>query len=526
MERAWRVQSGGHRAVNGGKTEAPHEITDDERSRRVENARSKEKLFGRVPYGTALVILWVLSLPLVNPWVHGDGVGYFAYIHSLLIHHNLQFEDEWQAANQSFVMGRVGLNGEILPYEYTETHHLDNHFSVGPAILWAPFLCTTHLAITTLNSFGMHLKADGFSRPYLLTMALATAGYGFLGLWISFCLARKYVAEKWAFLATVGYWFASSLFVYMYLNPAWSHAHSLFAVALFLWYWNRTRERRTRAQWVVLGLLGALMVNIYYINAVLLLVPALEAIGDYIASIHDGGRQKVTFKHLLGVHTLFVAVFLIGMLPTLISRKIIYGHFLTTGYPEAHEWNWTHPVFASVLFSSDHGLLSWTPVLVLAVIGLFLFRAYDRKFAIYLGASSLLFFYVISCYVNWDGMSSFGNRFFISLGPAFIIGLAVFFDRMRGWIKSERNLFLIETFALFCFVVWNIGFIFQWGGHLIPVRGPISWREMAYNQFCVVPVRIWKTADGYLFSRKRLLHEIEQKDMQQLQNGAPDHPNP
>jgi hypothetical protein len=510
----------------GGKSESPHEITNDEPSRRVENAHSKEKLFGRVSYSTALVILWIFSLPLVNPWVHGDGVGYFAYVHSLLIHHNLQFENEWQAANQSFVMGHVGQNGELLPYQYTETHHLDNHFSVGPAILWAPFLCATHLAITTLNRFGMHLNADGFSRPYLLTMALATAGYGFLGLWISFCLARKYVAEKWAFLATIGYWFASSLFVYMYLNPAWSHAHSLFAVALFLWYWNRTRERRTGAQWIVLGLLGALMANIYYLNVLFLLVAALEAIGDYIASIRGGGRQKTTFMHLLGAHALFVGIFLIGMLPTLVTRKIIYGHFLTTGYPEAHEWNWTHPVFASVLFSSDHGLLSWTPILVLAVFGLFLFRAYDRKFALYLAASSLLFFYVISCYVNWDGMSSFGNRFFISLGPAFIIGLAVFFDRMRRWIKSERNLFLVESFALLCFVTWNIGFIFQWGAHLIPVRGPISWREMAYNQFCVVPVRIWKTADGYLFSRKRLLHEIEQKDIQQLQNGTPDHPKP
>jgi hypothetical protein len=40
---------------------------------------------------------------------------------------------------------------------------------------------------------------------------------------------------------------------------------------------------------------------------------------------------------------------------------------------------------------------------------------------------------------------------------------------------------------------------------------------MAYNQVCVVPVHIWNTAEGYFFSRKRLLREIEKKDMQQLQ---------
>ena len=53
--------------------------------------------------GKALLLVFVLTLPLVNPWVHGDGVGYYAYIHSLLIDHNLDFRDEWKAANPGFI---------------------------------------------------------------------------------------------------------------------------------------------------------------------------------------------------------------------------------------------------------------------------------------------------------------------------------------------------------------------------------------------------------------------------------------
>jgi hypothetical protein len=524
MDRVRRSQGGEQRAIAAEGTPAPHEFANAVSSHPAEETRAKKKIFGRISYGSALVILWVLSLSLVNPWVHGDGVGYFAYVHSILIDHDLQFENEWQAGNESFVTGRVAPNGEILPSQYTETHHLDNHFSVGPAILWAPFFAATHLVITTLNRLGMHLNADGFSRPYHLTIALATAGYGFLGLWLSFCLARKYVAERWAFLGTAGYWFASSLIVYMYLNPAWSHAHSMFAVALFLWYWHRTQRQRTGFQWIVLALIGALMVNTYYLNSVLLLIPAFEALGEYAAFIRGGNRHQVSFARLLGSHAIFVTIFLVGMLPTFITRKTIYGHFLATGYPQASEWKWTHPVFASVLFSSDHGLLSWTPILVAAIVGLIIFRSYDRKFAIYLGLISLIFFYVISCYVNWDGLSSFGNRFFISLGPVFIIGLAALFDRIRRWTVSERKASLIATVAVILFAGWNIGFIFQWGDHIIPIRGPISWRTMAYNQFSVVPVRIWKTAESYFFSRKQLLHDIEQKDMKQLQQNS--HGNP
>src|SRR5262249_55878891 len=58
-----------------------------------------------------LLVVFLLTLPLVNPWVRGDGVGYYAYLHSLLIDHDLNFENEWRNANPSFVMGVLDANG-------------------------------------------------------------------------------------------------------------------------------------------------------------------------------------------------------------------------------------------------------------------------------------------------------------------------------------------------------------------------------------------------------------------------------
>jgi hypothetical protein len=136
----------------------------------------------------------------------------------------------------------------------------------------------THGVVLAADRLGAHIPPDGYSPPYLITMAAATALYGFIGLMLAFGLARHYFEDRWAFLATIGIWAGSSLLVYMYFNPSWSHAHSAFAVSLFLWYWHRTRARRSLPQWILLGLSAGLMIDVYYPNAILLLVPATEAV--------------------------------------------------------------------------------------------------------------------------------------------------------------------------------------------------------------------------------------------------------
>ena len=189
-----------------------------------------------------LLVVFLLSLPLCNPWVRGDGVGYYAYARALLIDHNLNFQKDYLSGNPNFISAHVDPSGHLARGLYTVTGHVDNHFSVGPAILWAPFLVSAHLLVLGARALGASVAADGFSFPYRAAMALGTAVYGFLALWISFQLTKKYCSQRWALLATLGIWWGTSLPVYMYFNPSWSHAHSAFSVALFLWYWERLQR--------------------------------------------------------------------------------------------------------------------------------------------------------------------------------------------------------------------------------------------------------------------------------------------
>ena len=137
------------------------------------------------------------------------------------------------------------------------------------------------------------------------------------------------------------------------------------------------------------------MLNIYYPNALLLMVLAVEALRQYVAALRDSARAQKYAAHLRSPsfrvsgenvasssrllrlflkHVLFAIVVLIGLLPTFITRYVIYGSPLETGYRSVTNWAWRSPFFLKVLFSSEHGVFSWTPILLLAAIGLVLFR--------------------------------------------------------------------------------------------------------------------------------------------------------
>jgi hypothetical protein len=158
---------------------------------------------------------------------------------------------------------------------------------------------------------------------------------------------------------------------------------------------------------------------------------------------------------------------------------------------------------------------------LLAVIGLFAFwRSVPRTGLAFLGAA-LAFYYFIASYPDWAGISSYGNRFFVSLTPLFILGLAVFLDRFTRVFRTRRAALAAASVLLACFVFWNAGLMFQWGVHLIPARGPISFSQMARNQLLVVPRQITLQLEKYLFRRKAMMQQIEQRDLEQLNENPP-----
>jgi hypothetical protein len=219
---------------------------------------------------------------------------------------------------------------------------------------------------------------------------------------------------------------------------------------------------------------------------------------------------------LLLRHLLFVLVALVSLAPTFITRWILYGNALASDYPSPFHWFWSSPKLLTVLFSADHGLLSWTPILLLAILGLILFWRRDALFGGGLLLCFLAYYYFMASYPDWDGISSFGNRFFVPLTPLFVIGLAASLNFFCGLWPRPRQGMTIAVPVLGALALWNAGMMFQWGTQMIPSRGPIAWNQAIHNQFVTVPERIDAGFSFYLWHRGNMMQQIDKEDLRGL----------
>jgi len=434
-------------------------------------------------YEKVLAALFLLTLPMVRPWIHGDGRGYYAFARAVLFQRNLDFELDWEKGSE--LDPRRVSDPNFRANFLTPNGHIWNHWTIGPAILWSPFLIAAQGVTAAVDGIrGTHLADDGFSKPYMIAMALGTFFYGFLALWISLRLARKYAPERWAFLATIGAWLATAFAFYLYVEPSFPHTHSAFLIALFVWLWDETRENRDWRQWLVLGAIAGLMIDTYYPNALVLVLPLMESFKSCWIGLRD--RAGGQFAKLASNNMLFAAAALVVFSPTLLTKKILWGSYFQSGYKQ--HWYWNSPAFFRVCFSS-HGAFSWTPVLIPAVIGMFLLRRTDRALSYGLLTTLLAFVYFIGCYEDWHAIPSFGNRFFVSLTVFFVLGLAMLMKELGQLWNSQRVVLpVVASTALL--VLWNCGLIYQFAAHLFPQSGEVSWSQVAYNQVTVVPAQV------------------------------------
>jgi hypothetical protein len=118
--------------------------------------------------------------------LQSDGFYYYSYLRSLAFDGDVEFSNDYRL---------LGLGDKPHLFEPTPTGYAQSAWTIGPAIVWAPFVGAGHLVARSLHAQGAPVSTDGVSYPYRQAVCIAGLVYGLLGCWFSFRLTSHVVSR-------------------------------------------------------------------------------------------------------------------------------------------------------------------------------------------------------------------------------------------------------------------------------------------------------------------------------------------
>jgi len=450
-----------------------------------------------------LLLLLLLTLPLVTPKIRGaDEIQYFSYLRSLAFDHDLEFGNEYEHFVARDPQGLAGFKATFLDKREPDTGRHINFAPIGSALLWSPFYAVAHVSVLLARALGAGVTADGWSWPYVAATCYASWLYGVLGLLLIHDGLVRFGAfsERVAALAVGALALASPVLYYLSLAPGFSHATSLFVVALLLWLTLRARALDDAAPaalrlgaWSALGAVGGLAALVREQDGLFLVVPGLLLLTDGLRA------RRPDWIVLRGIA--MGACAWLAFVPQLLAYHAVNGRFGPSRLV-TRKMTFSSPHFLEVLFDPGHGLFIWAPILLLAAAGLVWLWA-SRKTALFgaLLAGLLLQVWINGAVESWTQAGAFGSRRFVGATVLFAWGLA-------GLIAAASARVGVTACAVVLSLLswWNVSLMVQFGLKLMD-RQRLEWPRVAVNQVAEVPPRLLRVGWLFLIDRERLVRE-------------------
>ncbi len=396
-----------------------------------------------------LAVFFILNLP--DPLkIQGDGVFYYSWLHSAVWDRDFDFENQLERFSLTDYHSSRFLEEKIT----TPTGLIPNPYPPGCALIWLPFVGLADLFSRIGSDFGGDFPTDGYSFFYPLTVNFSGWLFGWLALITVYSSLRKFFSARPALAAVLAAGLATPWLYYQFFEPAMSHSASLFLVSLF-WLFNLRLWKRQSVNPYFYGLVVFLMIAVRWQN--FLFLPA-----GLIISRPLSGKRAVKLASWLAplAASVFFQVWL---------WRRLYGRWLLI--PQGENFiNWNiHGL--TTLFSSDGGLLWWSPILVFALAGLVFWAGRSRRIFLAVGIAFLAQWLLNSSLSDLGGGEAFGARRFIATLPFLAFGLAAFWEKFGRWPK-------LVWLAVFLAIAWNFILIENYRLGIIPRAGRFDFRRI------------------------------------------------
>jgi hypothetical protein len=371
--------------------------------------------------------------------VVGDALGHYVQLRSAVFDRDLRFRNDY--ARMYGLEEGSPVERSLAEPRLTPTGYTRNFMPVGPALLWAPAFLLVAAAVWVMNLFGAGYPLDGYAPAFQAAAGFTGVAAAVAGNWLAYSTAERMSGPRAAIWATLALWLSSSAIYYSVISPTYSHAASMLAAGAFWLVWIRTLERQSIARYLLVGVLAGVAALMRWQDAVLLLVPAFDALW-HVRATRAGGAALRLLASAAGAALAF--------LPQVAVWTVIYGQPFTV--PQGSGFmRWGEPALGAVLFSDNHGLLSWTPIVALALAGFVPLVTRHRAIGIAALAVFAVSWYVNAAVSDWWAGEAFGARRFLSCYPILVMALAALFERAgerRGVLAATTLVFTAFTFLL------------------------------------------------------------------------------
>jgi len=403
-----------------------------------------EYIKNRLSFFTVIFIIIIVFFSAANTkwgdqrWyslLRDDGKGYYAYLPAVFIYHDLSFSfyDDIEAGKYKH---------RKLPYDYRYNFQgsVVNKYYCGTAIAELPGFLLAHWMST-----GLGYDADGYSKPYLLSISIFAILYMLLGLlYLRKTLILYGASEINMSIILLSIGLGTHLFYYAIAEPSMSHVFSFGLLSLYIFIGKSYFLSPKKWQAIALAALIAWISLIRPVNV--LVVFLLPFLAGSFASLKKG------FLFFVKENTVYFILSILVALAIVSIQFVIYylqsGHFIVYSYGE-EGFNFLDPHMIDILFSYKKGLFVYTPLTFIATFG-FIVLFKRNQFAFYsLLAFGTLLTYILASWWSWYYGGSFSSRVYIEYLPLFAILLLYLLDVIRrNYLRKAFLLLLVGTLFL------------------------------------------------------------------------------
>ncbi|MFC2023354.1 hypothetical protein ACFLT5_01300 [Chloroflexota bacterium] len=421
------------------------------------------------------VVLLLVFLKLDTPTIGGDGLAYYAWLHSIAQDGDLSLANEYES-----------LKGEPDLYqlfEVPETGRVGTAFPFGSGFLWTPiYKASLWLGETRwyAQTVAPHIDETSYlQRPGVgflpgLAMALGTNLMTLVSVYLALDIARRFVPLLVASLSVLAVFVGTPLLYYSTIEPSMAHAPATLITTLLFWLFFRfgmysgPGQRERLWVWLLTGLALGLATTVRW---------QLALLGVPFALLLLYQRRWKSF-----------GAFCLGALMLLWTVPAVWHHMFgkILVLPASHQDPRAFvPGLRSPLgiwFSGQSGLITWAPVVALSVSGILLSAKRFPQIAFVFLVSFLLESLMSASVIDWWAGWSFGTRRMTELYALYALGLGLFvgFPASRGWQlgwdRAVRHLLtavgLVLTAAA---VLWSLALLFTYAnGFIHPEWGTVG----------------------------------------------------